>query len=517
MIKKALFTLCVFSLFTISCIAQTEVELMLTQKYAENSFRDGDYEFALDNYKVLYELDKENIDLNYKIGICYTEATIDKSKAIKYLEFVVGHNNYPLRAFYFLGRSYLYNYRFTEAVEAFYEYKMMGVSEDLLNESDRLILTCYDALERMNLPRNVTFELLDTTINSEFDEYYPFVSADNSAMVFSSNRTYVDDYEDYIANVFYSENKRGAWESAISIPVNTYDNEEVVGFMPNGEKLLIYADGDSFNNDIKMVNRKGSKFTDALSSELPYDLNTDGVEMGACLSPDGKVLYFASDRRGGRGQLDLYMAKKDASGQWKASENLGSMLNTQYDENFPSLSPDGKTLYFASKGHLGVGEYDLYSTQYIDSLKTWTTPRNLGFPINTPLDNTSISFTNTNTAYIAANRKEGIGKLDIYKVVFVDESQPVFVMGTVMIGSSLNSMPYSEDFLKAYATFYDIHGNIIARFPVGSDGTFFSQLYIGKYKLEVKFDGYDSGWVQDVILTKDHLDSGYRITIYLNQ
>lgn len=516
--KKALSLIGVFCLITVSLFAQTDIEKVLIEKYAENSFRDGDYEFALENYLLLYENDKTNIDLNYKIGICYTESTIDKSKAIDFLEFVVGHNNYPIRAFYYLGRAYMYNYRFTQAVEALYEYKMMGVSEELLNESDILILRCYDALERLNQPSNVEFIQLDSTINSEYDDYYPFVNALNTSLVFTSNRTYVSDFEDYIANVFYSEKRKNVWDNAESLPVNTYDNEEVVGINATGEKILIYANGDYFNNDIKMVNRKGTKFTNAMASELPLDLNTDGVEMGACLSPDGNTLYFASDRRGGRGGMDLYKAKKDASGQWTASENLGSMINTEFDDNFPSLSPDGKVLYFASKGHDGLGEYDIFSSRYIDSLKQWTPPFNLGSPINTPLDNTTISFVNDSTAYVAANRAEGMGKLDIYQVNFKEEKQ-VFVLGTVFVGNATSNVPYSEDFLKAYATFYDIHGNIIARYDVGSDGgTFFGTLYPGKYKLEVKFDGYTSGWTKDLNITKQDAEIGsISELIYLNQ
>ncbi len=513
-------TLVLFILFiAISNLsAQNDVGLVLTKKYAENSFRDKDYEFALENFLILYEKDKKNIDLNYKIGICYTETTIDKSKAIPFLEFVVSYNNYPIKSFYYLGRAYMYNYRFTEAVEAFYEYKMMGVSEETLNEADRLIQMCYDALERINVPRNVTFELLDSTINTPFNEYYPFVDATGTHMLFSSDRTYVQEYEEYIANVFYTDKKKTKWSSSRLLPVSTFDNEEIVSMTPSGEKILIYANGDYSTHDIKIVNRKGSKFTNAPSSELPLDMNTEGVEMGACLSPDGNTIYFASDRAGGRGGLDIYYAKKDASGQWTAAENLGSMINTEFDENFPSLSPDGKKLYFASKGHPGIGEYDIYESSYIDSVQSWTPPRNLGFPINTPLDNTTISFVDDKTAYIAANRKEGYGKQDIYKITFGDENQSVIVMVTVMVGTEGNAVPYTEDFLKAYGTFYDKYGNIIAQLPVETDGgNFFGTLYPGTYKLEVKFDGYKKGYSQTIEIGDDKLGDIVSYTVYLQQ
>lgn len=514
MLKKASALFFCFVIILL-CNAQDD-EKILYQKYAENSFQDGDYEFALENYLYLYDSDKNNIDLNYKIGICYTETTIDKSKALPFLEFVVGHNNYPPRTNYYLGRAYMYNYRFTMAVEAFYEYKMIGVSEEIIRESDRLILMCYDALERINNPRNVTFELLGTEINSEYDDYYPFIDASGQKIAFSSKRTYVDEYEEYIANAFYSDMK-GSWAPALPLPVNTYDNEEIVGMTPTSEQILLYTNGDYSTHDIKRVNRKGSKFTIAGSSELPFDMNTEGREEGACLSADGNTIYFASDKRGGRGGLDLYYAKKDASGTWMAAQPLSDLINTPYDENFPSLSPDGKILYFASKGHPGIGEYDLFQTSYIEEQKTWTNPRNMGSPINTPLDNTTISFTGDgSTAYISAIRNEGVGKLDIYKLTFGQEEQNVILMVSVNVGTEGQSETYSEDFLKAYGTIFDEHDNIIAQKDI-EDGNIFLNLYPGTYTLEVKFDGYAKGFKKTLTIGEDKLGDFIMETVYIQQ
>jgi Tol biopolymer transport system component len=497
--------------------AQEDIKMILTRKYAENSFRDGDYEFALENYLILYKQNKQDININYKIGICYTETTIDKSKAIPYLEFVSSHNNFPIKTYYYLGRSYMYNYRFTQAVDAFYDYKMSGVDEDIIEESDRLIQMCYDALERINVPRNVTFELLDSTVNTPFNEYYPFVNSENTSLLFTSDKTYIEEYEDYIANVFYSNNSKGKWSKAISLSTNTYDKDEIVGMTPDGEKILIYTDGDYSTKDIKLVNKKGSRFSNLSKNNFLDSINTEGVEMGACLSPDGNILYFASDRKGGRGGLDIYSIKKDKEGNWSSPENLGSTINTIYDENFPSLSINGKKMYFASKGHSGIGEYDIYESSYIDSLQMWTTPLNLGSPINTPEDNTTISFTEDGSAYIAANRKEGYGKLDIYKLTFGDENKSVIVMVTVMVGTEANAVPYSEDFLKAYGTFYDKYGNVIAQLPVESEGNFFGTLFPGTYKLDVRFEGYKKGYVETIEITEDKVGDFISRTVYIKQ
>lgn len=491
---RLLSAIALFLVFAMPVNAQ-DADALLIKKYAENAFKKGDYEFALQNYEVLYKYDKENLDLNYKLGVCYTETNIDKEKSVPFLEYVVSFNNYPIRTKYFLGKAYMYNYRFTEAIEAFYEYKMVGVDENDLFECDRMIDMCEYTKELINVPLNVKFTRLDTTINSEFDDMLPCVAPDNSILYFSSNKHKVEEYDSYIYSGQYSEMKKGVWQPAVQIPISTYDDENVVGISPDGNKILVYANGDYATHDIKMYTRKSGKFAKAPATELPADMNTDDVEMGACLSADGNTIYYASDKPGGRGGLDLYVAHKGPDGKWGPSQNLGTNINTEYDENYPTLSPDGRTLYFASKGWNSIGGYDIQRSSFDESTGTWSQPRNLGFPINTPLDNTKISFATDGTAYIAAKRKEGRGNLDIYRLDFGDENiQPCNIMAFVMVGENEGSaVSYDPKMPKAYAIVYDQYENIVAQLDVTEEGMFFPVLYEGDYEIEVKFEGQESG------------------------
>ncbi len=516
---KKILSIALLIISTLSYSQDDNVSSILVKKYAENSFQDNDFEFALENYLIMYRTDKQNVDINYRIGICYTETNVDKAKAIPYLEYVVSHNNFPVRAFYYLGRAYMYNYRFTEAVEALYEFKMIGIDEAYLLEADRLISKCYNALEYINQPVNVTFELLDTTINTPYDDFNPFISPDGLSMYFTSRKTYVKDFEDYISNVFYSSinKKDGKWESTISLPTNTYDNEEITGITPLADKITIYADGDYSTHDIKIISKNKTKFTDITSEAIP-NINTEGLEPAGCFTADGNTFIFSSDRKGGRGGLDLYIMKKDIiSGLWSEPENMGTTINSEYDENFPNISDDSKKLYFASQGHSGIGGYDFFVSNYSTDMAVWSTPRNLGFPINTPLDNTTISFeADGKTAYIADNRKEGIGNLDIYKLKFgAEEIQPKILMGTVLVKTNRGEVPYSEDFLMAYATIYDMHGNIYAQYEVQSDGgQFFATIYPGTYKLEVNFSGKSGGFSKSITVSNE--DEFLTETVVLN-
>lgn len=497
--KKLFLNIAIVLAFAVSATAQSD-DIILIKKYAENAFKKGDYEYALQNYLELYKYDKENIDLRYRIGVCYTETNIDKEKSVEHLEYVASFNNYPIRTKFFLGKAYMYNYRFTEAIEAFYDYKMVGVDETDLFEADRMIKMCEHTKQLINNPINITFTRLDTTINSDVDDMCPVVTPDNNLLYFSSNRHHIKEFDADVYAGRYSERKKGVWQPSVQIPISSYDDENVVGITPDGNKMLVYANGDYAAHDIKQYTRKGVKFTKSQASDLPADMNTDDIEMGACFTADGNTIYFASNRPGGRGGLDLYVSRKGVDGKWGPSVNMGSDINTEYDENFPTLSPDGKTFYFASKGHDGIGGYDIFSTSFDESTGKWYKPRNVGFPLNTPLDNTSISFVGDGSvAYIAAKRKEGVGNLDIYRVDFGDESiQQSYYIGYVYVGDNeAVAEQHNDKMQKAYVMVYDIHENIIAQLDV-EEGMFYASLYEGDYTIEVKFEGQQSGYTEKV-------------------
>jgi tetratricopeptide (TPR) repeat protein len=492
------------SLSIVNFALAQDPETNLIMKYAENSFENGDYEFALENYLKLYENNKSDININFRIGVCYTETEENKTGGIPYLEFVISHNNFPTDAFYYLGRSYMFAYRFTEAVEALYEYKISGLNDKLVAEADHLITTSYGALEFVNQPAKVDFIHLDSSINTAMNDFTPFVTPDGEKLIFASNSRYVDELEMNVSDIYVSNKKGDGWEVAEYYEGNTYDHQEVAGMSADGENLFIYSNGDFATHDISMARIKKRDLTKVDKGFPATKINTKDFEHGATMSADGNTIIFSSNKPGGFGGFDLYYMTKDEDDNWSEPENLGGVINTPYDENFPTFAKESKNIYFSSNGHAVAGGFDIVQGVYDDNKEEYAQIRPLLMPINTPYDEMSISWVKDGIeGYIATNRKEGFGKLDIYKIVVNPDANNNILSGTIMVGDASASVPYSDDFNKLFITLYDKFGNIYARYGVEGNA-FFASVPPGEYKLEIFIDGSSEKFTEELLI----IDSG---------
>jgi Tol biopolymer transport system component len=201
--------------------------------------------------------------------------------------------------------------------------------------------------------------------------------------------------------------------------VNTPLNERVVSMNDDASQIFLYIDNEEStkDGDIYLAVARNKVFDTPFS--LKGLVNSKEEESAACISDDGSMLVFSSDRPGGAGQKDLYIAKRLPDQSWGEPRRLKDNVNTPYNEDFPMLTNDDKTLYFCSEGHNSMGGLDIFRTEWIDTLNAWSNPVNVGYPINTPEDNFSISFTsNKNEGFISSIRPEGMGGYDIYSIVF---------------------------------------------------------------------------------------------------
>ena len=414
-------------------------------------FADENYIAALNAYLDQYKDTPKDVAVNYRIGFSYLKTNVGKAKAVPYLEFAAKQKDVPKDIYLLLGKAYQYANRFDDAITAFGTYKEGNkLKPDMMAIVDRLLETCENAKELVAKPVDVKFENLGKFINSSGADYGPYVNASETFLVFSSQRQgntggSYDNPEDigqYPADVYYSIMKDGAWQKAknIGYTINTEESEECVGLNAAGDKLILFFDSKNDFSDLYLATLKGKQWQKP--ETFGPNVNTKSIESGGTISSDGNTLIFSSDRKGGQGGKDLYKSKRLPNGDWGTPENLGNTINTQYDEDGPFLSADDKTLYFSSKGFNSMGGYDYFKSEYNAEKDEWSEPVNLGYPLNTADDNIYFSVTaDKKHAYIAAQRDDGFGDLDIYKVTFNSEpgansAKYTIVQGTVSSDSS---------------------------------------------------------------------------------
>lgn len=463
-------------------------------KTADDKFKAANYDEALTLYLELLADDPRNMKFNYRIGVCYLNTNINKGKAIPYLELVTRQPGYEPDAMYLLGRAYHFAYRFDDALVCYNKFKTAGKGkEENLADVDREIQNCYSAQELMKFPVSVTFENMGSSINSPFPEYSPFVPADESFMVYNTKRSDNGNLRQndgsYFSTLSISRVNEGGFMKSknIGAPLSTTDgNVEVAGMSPNGDFMILYYDDAAGTGDLYLAEMDKAKGAYKRAVKLDESINSKHFEIAATITNDGNTIYFASDRPGGFGGMDLYMAKRLPNGKWSTPQNLGVAVNTAYDEDFPSISTDGKTLYFSSKGHTNMGGYDIFKTVFAADSGKFTSVVNLGYPINTPEDNSNFRISeNGRYGYVAARRDDGLGDLDIYRVTFNDV-QPNYsvVKGQLKFTDETKKPAYNEVFI----TVNEIKtGELVGTYvPNGNTGRYVIILAPGIYSITIE-------------------------------
>ncbi|UII29324.1 OmpA family protein [Fulvivirga maritima] len=386
---------------------------------------------AKDMYVLAAEVDPTNIKANYMAGDAFLR-TVGKEKAVPYLLQVLKLDaEYKFDIMYHIGRSYQYGMEFEKALEFYGRYRNKLISRDgyrgrdktALSEVERRIYECENAIEFVANPSHFSIVNVGNTINSEFEDYAPVLNEDETTMVFTSRRrdgnlnpNVAPDNKPY-EDIFISHKENGQWQYAKNIGevINTEYHGSNLALSADGNQLFIYKDDN--NGDI-YISERNEDDTWSTPEPLSESINSEGFKENAVsISPDGQTLFFASDRPGGYGGIDIYYSTKNKVGEWTRSKNLGEMINTAYDDDGPFIDYDGKTLYFSSQGRKGMGGYDIFRSVYDSASGKWSEPENLGFPINTPDDD--IYFVSTKDGmrgYYASVREDGQGYTDIYMV-----------------------------------------------------------------------------------------------------
>ena len=391
----------------------------------------GMYITALEDLLKAQAFNPNNAELNYIIGMCYLN-TVQKTKSIEYFQKSLSLNAEEFEdTKYLLAQGYQLDMKFEQAILLYNDYKKSLSPGDLTDKSkeiEKKIKECNNGIELMKNPVRVYIDNLGPQINTAYKEYSPFTNADETQLFFTSRRNNttggkVDENNmEYFEDIYISEKINGEWSSPKnpSSPLNSNQHDAPVGLSPDGQTLLIYKGTNG--GDIYECKLKGNSWS--APKVLNNNINTPFQEPSASMSYDGKTLYFVSDKPDGYGGLDIYVSTKTAKGDWGKPVNIGGVLNTPYDEHGVFIHPNGKTLYFSSKGHNSMGGYDIFKSTLENG--KWSEPENLGYPINTADNDVFFSISASGVhGYYSSVKADGYGGQDIYLITFLGPEKPL--------------------------------------------------------------------------------------------
>jgi outer membrane protein OmpA-like peptidoglycan-associated protein len=388
---------------------------------------------------------KEGVDdpmVHYKLALCYSEAdaTDDKLKAIPHFEKVLSSElkQFHDQVNYKLGELYLWDGQLDKAESTLTSYrKTIKSDQKMIRQIDKTLAMVQNARKYIGQPREVTVRNLSSTINSNLTEYNPVVSADQGIMAFTKlrpNDGKTRTTDKFIEEVFYSTNHSGAWSEPILIDIASEYNVGTAGLSADGQHMLIFIGGPEGTGDLYMIDKRGDSWTKP--APLGPSINSKYLETTGSMTPDGKTIYFASNRPQGFGGLDIYVSHKNDKGEWGPAENLGPTVNSADNEDAPFIHPDKWTLFFTSDGHSTMGGRDIFLTRLFNN--EWTAPENLGYPVNTTLDDNYFTLSaDGRLGFFASDRKGGFGGQDIYSIDMPEEESNIPL--TMIKGRILNS------------------------------------------------------------------------------
>lgn len=417
-------------------------------------------EVAKKNLLKAYAIDSTDYDVNLGMGYLLSEYFFKYEDAIPYLE--RAYKKSPIDTFpdllYSLAKCYQHRESFPEAY-SLYNNVIVKTSEDKTQdhlytiELKKRAEDCLFAEKNKGIiiDKNIYVGNLGSKINTDMPEYVPVIT-DKNELIFTSRRkdtkkekrSHIDDK--YFENIYISKLINGKPQpvSIFTLPqgvLKTKTNKRhlsIISSTNDGKDMFVFQQNKIFEINTDSNDKKTVK-------ELSKNINIDYYQNHASRSKDGKTLFFTSEDERGNGGLDIYKSIKTADGNWGVPENLGKVINTEYDEDSPYLSDDGQTLYFSSKGHPGFGNYDIFKSKFENG--EWSQPENLELPINSAGDDIFLTQANKfGNDYFSSSRTGGFGDMDIYKITYLDkfkkecanQTNPLVTINSKLINKDMN-------------------------------------------------------------------------------
>ena len=459
---KRIYALITSILLTASVMGQdSEESFRSSMVEGSHLMEEFNYSVALDIWLKLLEDHPDNANVNYKAGVCLWKLPKRRHESLPYFQRAV-HNvteNFdpyapneegaPVESYFYIGQAYHLNYDLDSAIVYYNAFKnLINHNHEFWSRTALNIQQCETAKTLVANPVDIEVINLGPLVNSQYPDYAPVLSLDESELYFTSKRLRADSSNLYAKNPddgeYYDDiyvtykGEDNAWGEPQMMDFSTSDNEATLSLSADGEILFIYKTAENGNGDIYMSKLDGDKWSDPVP--VGSDVNSDAHESHAAIAPDNSKLYFISDREGSLTypdkahqkveSKDIYFCNKLPTGDWALAQPLKE-LNTPYNEDGIFLHPDGKTMFFSSEGHGSMGGYDIFTVEMKED-GTWGKPENIGYPLNTTGDDIFfVTSASGKRAYYSSIRDEGYGANDIYVISMLSfKAKPL----TLLIG-----------------------------------------------------------------------------------
>ncbi len=407
---------------------------------------------AAEVWRTLIDKDPNNANLNWKAGQAYMLSYNEKQKAMPFLvaaaanrtnrygglntsgydPFDPKERNAPIEVDYWLAKAYHLNNQF-DLADTYYQKFIAeaGDRNDFKALAQQGLVQTANARTLMADPKQYQISNIGPVVNSQFPDFSPVISVDGNALFFTSRRIRPDSSNQDVIdpltglpfeNIYVSyKDRNGKWQAPEPLNINPpFGHLATSNVSADGQTLIIYRDdtGDGNLYESKLV---GEVWSDPV--KMGSDINSKSWETHGALSADGNTFYFISNRPGGYGGRDIYRVVKLPNGEWSKAQNLGRTVNTPYEEDGVFIHPNGHTMYFSSTGHNSMGGFDIFSTE-LQADGTWSTPVNIGYPLNTVDDDVFfVTTADGRRGYFSSDKMGGYGEKDIYFVDFPQEME----------------------------------------------------------------------------------------------
>ena len=492
--KKILYLFAIFIWLSMSVsLAQSKSELKEFFIEAESHLLYGEYEKANEIFMVLNQMMPENANIQYKIGNCYLHIPHEKTKAIPFLQSATANAEYgakttrfnenraPLDAYFSLGNAFRINNNLDKAILTYAKFKeLLSGGNGMVNSDfvDQEIMACKNAKKLMEAPLDFTKKTLGGKINIVAINHKPAVSGDGNTLVYTGEMGEEN-------SIYMSQKVGGKWSPPSEITSQLSNQRDISSSSLNyyGTQLFIYK-LDNFVGNIYVSNYSDGSWSKIL--KLNNNINTKYYESHASISKDGNMLFFVSNRDGGEGGSDIYQSELQSDETWGPAKNIGSSINTPFNEDTPFLTNNDSLLFFSSESHYTMGGYDIFKAKKKND--TWQKPENLGYPINTTDDDLFFQpLGNGTTAYYSM--LTGYKEKEIFKINLVSRKiELVFeIRGVISVPDS--TFLFNENFPISLV---DVVSNdtIDLSYPNKSSGRYSFITGMGDYELIYEGKGY---------------------------